>query len=84
MTSYCANPACAVPLRMLNNGRLFQFEVRPKISRGDADTEVNDLHTAPGISRRISHFWLCGRCASQLTLVFDKVRGVVVRPFRNL
>ena len=84
MTSHCANPACAVPLRLLNNGRLFQFEVRPKASAGDGAADDDSRRTVPGISRKVSHFWLCGQCASQLTLIFDKVRGVVVRPFRSI
>ncbi len=84
MTSQCANPACAVPLRMLNNGRLFQFEVRPRIPPRESDTETKDLVTAARTDDRISRFWLCGECASRLTLAFDKIKGVVVRPFCNL
>jgi hypothetical protein len=31
-------------------------------------------------SRSLSHFWLCGECSSKLTLVFDQVKAVVVKP----
>src|SRR5438309_10515484 len=72
MVSNCANPTCSVPLLVLNDGRLFQFEVRPKSS---------DSTVAAGL-RKISHFWLCGQCSSTLTLGFDQLRGVVVQPLR--
>jgi hypothetical protein len=74
MTFNCANPACAVPLQALKEGRLFQFEVRPKTSAEDAKVDRSNL------SRKVSHFWLCGPCSSKLILVFDQIRGVVVRP----
>jgi hypothetical protein len=30
--------------------------------------------------RRLEFFWLCGHCARQMTLAFDRGRGVVVVP----
>ena len=72
MTSHCANPDCAVPLRLLRDGRLYQFEVRPQVQR--------DLVAAAKSSRNLSHFWLCGECSSKLTLVFDQLKAVVVKP----
>lgn len=69
MTSHCANPDCAVPLRLLRDGRLYQFEVRPQAPKVPANS-----------SRHLSHFWLCGECSSKLTLVFDQVKAVVVKP----
>jgi len=75
VTSQCANPACAVPLRILRDGRLFQFEVKPKISAENWATSASAK-----ISRKISHFWLCGQCSSRLTLAFDQLKGVVVKP----
>lgn len=71
MVSNCANPACAAPLRYLRDGRLFQFEVRPQ-------KDVAASTARP--SRSISHFWLCGECASKLTLVFDQLKAVVLKP----
>lgn len=73
MVSNCANPACAVPLRYLRDGRLYQFEVRPK----SADHQPFPSSKGP---RKVSHFWLCGECASKLTLVFDQLRAVVLKP----
>jgi len=58
---------------MLKDGRLFQFEVRPqKISPEPA--------SPPNSTRTVSHFWLCGECSSKLTLVFDQIKAVVVKP----
>lgn len=67
MVKNCANPACSVPLRYLRDGRLFQFEVKTRV-------EPRKL------SRQVSHFWLCGRCASTLTLTFDPNNGVQLVP----
>jgi len=79
MTSHCANPACSIPLGHLRDGRLFQFEVRLRIPIS------TDHHKTLPISVRklptsLSHFWLCGRCASTLTLVFDALKGVIIKP----
>lgn len=71
MVSNCANPACAVPLRYLRDGRLFQFEVRPQKDAGASRSRV---------PRSVTHFWLCGDCASKLTLVFDQLKAVVLKP----
>jgi hypothetical protein len=72
MTSHCANPDCAVPLRLLRDGRLYQFEVRPQSPKERVPFATH--------SRSLSHFWLCGECSSKLTLVFDQVKAVVVKP----
>lgn len=72
MTSHCANPDCAVPLRLLRDGRLYQFEVRPQAQR--------ERVASAKPSRNLSHFWLCGECSSKLTLVFDQLKAVVVKP----
>jgi hypothetical protein len=88
MTSHCANPGCAIPLRYFSDGRLFQFEVRPArpavsqekdhIEGVAAFTVTSSLATR--VSRKVSHFWLCGQCADAFTLAFDAFKGVVVRP----
>jgi len=72
MTSHCANPDCAVPLRLLRDGRLYQFEVRPQSPKEPVPFATH--------SRSLSHFWLCGECSSKLTLVFDQLKAVVVKP----
>ncbi|HXF14575.1 MAG TPA: hypothetical protein VN517_15575, partial [Terriglobales bacterium] len=63
---------CAVPLRLLRDGRLYQFEVRPQTP--------SEPVTSTQPSRSLSHFWLCGECSSKLTLVFDQLKAVVVKP----
>jgi hypothetical protein len=72
MVSHCANPACGVPLLYLRDGRLFQFEVRCKASKG-----LGAKSESPNPSRHVSHYWLCGRCSAQLTLEFHPTSGVV-------
>jgi hypothetical protein len=76
MTSHCANPECATPLRYLRDGRIFQFEIRPGLVKATDDKQVSVAEKV----RRVSHFWLCGRCATNLTLSFDAIKGVVLRP----
>ena len=80
MTSQCANPECAIPLRHLKDGRLFQFEIRPNFPQDLGDAESTSGHISRAIKRTISHFWLCGRCSSTFTLVFDVMRGIKVSP----
>jgi len=78
MTSNCcANPECATPLQMLRDGRIFQFEIRPAIKQGWGPSISEKL------SRTLSHFWLCGQCSPKWTLVFDQLRGVVVKPLAS-
>jgi hypothetical protein len=80
MVSFCANPDCAIPLRYLRHGRLFQFEVRTTTIEGSGKGAPS---TPVGkIRRQLSHFWLCGRCCQNLTLVFDSQRGVEVVPLQ--
>ena len=68
----CANPDCAVPLRLLREGRLFQFEIRSHIANSSKPRRER--------SHATSVFWLCGQCSSKLTLVFDQLRGVITQP----
>ena len=71
MVSHCANPACSVPLRYLRDGRLFQFEVRSIPTDGTQQAKT---------PRQVSRFWLCGQCATNLTLAFDQLKGVKTIP----
>src|ERR1700690_4596979 len=78
MVSHCANPPCSVPLRYLREGRLYQFEVRPLRSA------QSHLASSRGkkLLRQVWHYWLCGRCASSMTLTFDQIEGLKVVPLR--
>jgi len=77
MLAHCVNPDCVLPLRSFSEGRLFQFEVV------SISVAANDATTAPfdeKPQRQTSHFWLCGRCAQQMTLQLDPVAGMRVVP----
>ena len=74
MLSKCANPSCSKPLIYLREGKIFMLEARLEKPSGP------NQRKAPGNVRQIEHFWLCGACSSQMTLVFDKVHGIQVRP----
>jgi len=69
-----------MPLRYLQDGRLFQFEVRPKLPMAGQLPENPSTSRTERLVRKVSHFWLCGKCASSLTLAFDALKGVVVKP----
>jgi len=60
---------------MLRDGRIFQFEIRLQIK-----PEGWRPALSAKLSRTLSHFWLCGQCSPKWTLVFDQLRGVVVKP----
>ena len=81
VVSCCANPECLTPLRYLRDGRLFQFEVRSVDRTVFSSEPDHDPLRRP--TRHVSHFWLCGHCASNLTLIFDQHRGVVVTPLHT-
>lgn len=68
MLSKCANPACTTAFQYLRDGRLFQMETGAH-QRADKKTP-----------RRIEYFWLCNRCAAELTLRYEPGTGVVTVP----
>ena len=77
MVSKCANPDCVAIFRYFHIGKLFRLETSSgqerRRSMGQDELENRPL-------RRIEFYWLCGNCASQMTLVFDHEAGVSVRP----
>jgi hypothetical protein len=77
MISKCANPDCGAPFRYLREGKLFRVELdtleNPPVP-GDLDRPWH----------RVEHFWLCGRCAGELTLVCDKERGIMAVPLAKM
>jgi hypothetical protein len=84
MLAKCANPACNAPFLYLREGRLYQMEVGQEVPRS-----VPEPNDQPGLTRdrkpvrRLEFFWLCGRCAQQMSLAFNPGRGVVVVPART-
>ena len=72
MLAKCANPACSTPLVYLREGKIFmvdspqQFELR------------GALPTERKAANRVEHFWLCGPCSSDMTLTYDRERGIQI------
>jgi hypothetical protein len=75
MLAYCANEGCNRPLHSFSEGRLFQFEV-VSISVAASDEKCAPFDEHP--ERQTLHLWLCGRCASNMTLVLKPAREVKV------
>jgi hypothetical protein len=75
MIHKCANTQCSEPFRYMRAGKLFQVD-REQIGQASAD------NSKP--SHNVEHFWLCGRCAETLTLVYERGRGVITRPLSEL
>lgn len=84
MLAKCANPSCNTPFLYLREGKLYQMEVGPEVPR--SAPQPNDQ---PGLTRdrkpvrRLEFFWLCGRCAPKMSLVFQRGYGVTVVPIRS-
>jgi hypothetical protein len=74
MISKCANPECSVPFRYLRDGKLFRVDLEHLTSRHTGQ------HDSDKAGHRMEHFWLCGRCASTMTLVAEKGGGITVAP----
>ena len=76
MLKKCANPSCSTPLVYLREGKIFMM-VTP--SRG---LEAVPAPQAPKALSKIEHFWLCGPCSAEMTLAYDRQRGVQIVPKR--
>ncbi len=76
----CINEDCNLPLHSLSEGRLFQFEII-SISLAATDEAIAPFDEKP--LRETVHFWLCGSCASTLTLVLEPVRGLKLVPLQE-
>jgi hypothetical protein len=81
MLAYCANEGCNRPLHSFSEGRLFQFEV-VSISVAASDEKCAPFDEHP--ERQTLHLWLCGRCASSMTLVLEPARGVKVASLEEI
>jgi hypothetical protein len=68
MLAKCANPTCSTPLIYLREGKIFMID-------GDHKSPL-----AVKTSGHVEHFWLCGPCSSELTLVYQPGAGVKVVP----
>ena len=45
-----------------------------------AENEPGRTASVPKITRRTEFFWLCDRCASEMTLEYDSKGSVLVKP----
>lgn len=71
MLHKCVNLSCSNLFRRLQQGKLFQVEAHYlATSRGSSLSRRNQL------VRQVERYWLCDKCASKMTLSFE--RGEVV------
>lgn len=77
MLAHCINPDCRVSLESFGEGRLFQFEV-VSISIPVRDDSSLPFDEKP--RRQTSHFWLCGNCATRLSLTVEPSLGLRLVP----
>ncbi len=71
MLSKCANPDCSAPFHYLREGKLFQI---------DNERSGPRLVTDKRPARKVEYFWLCGDCASSMTLALHRIKGVIAIP----
>ena len=76
MVGRCANPECGIPFRYYRDGKLFRFEL-------SAPPTALTVRPETAARRRIEDFWLCGACASKMTLISEDGVGVRTRPLRR-
>ena len=70
MLTKCSNPFCSASFRILGDGKLFRFEIDPLSPKS---------RSAPP-----EYFWLCGSCATAMTLRIGEGNGVVAIPLVEL
>jgi len=75
MLSKCANPRCSTELVYLREGKIFMMEQTPAPQPVSASGPAKSNSTP-----RVEHFWLCGPCSAEMTLVYDEKAGVAVVP----
>src|SRR6478672_10180789 len=66
MLAKCANPTCSTPLVYLREGKIFMVE-----------SPLSDV-AKPKPLNRVEHFWLCGPCSNEMTITYDRQRGVEI------
>jgi hypothetical protein len=72
MLAKCANPTCSTPLVYLREGKIFMVEApQPQF-------ELLTAPSRPKATNRVEHFWLCGPCSSDMTLTYDRERGIEI------
>jgi len=66
----CANPVCSAQFRHLLQGKLFEVETRYV-------TSIDDQGTSRNVREHVERYWLCDECAADITLRFDRERGMI-------
>ncbi len=72
MLSKCANPSCSTQLVYLREGKIFVMEHTSK----PKSRPQGPLPDKP--ASRLEHFWLCGPCSENFTLIYHMEGGVQV------
>lgn len=73
----CANPACPAEFHWIGGGKFFRFRSDPAATNG------KKLAAGPsGHLSHVKHFWLCERCSSIFTLIYEEDSGVVLKLLR--
>jgi hypothetical protein len=81
MISKCANPTCSARFRYLHEGKLFRFDREAKAdSQPLLGFDPTLLKHSPGVE----FFWLCTKCAANLTLIHCRGVGVTTHPVHHL
>jgi hypothetical protein len=75
MLSKCANPNCSAPFLYFREGKLFRWD---GLEIAEHPEMATASHRKP--IRKAEFFWLCGNCASHMTVVFREDIGFTVRP----
>lgn len=71
MLAKCSNPSCTAPFHYLRDGRLFQMETG--LGGPHAVGDKKPVH-------KIEYFWLCNRCSAEMTLAYERGKGVIAVP----
>lgn len=73
MLAKCLNPVCCNQFLFLHQGKLFEVEIQY------SDGAVASGHREPAIGKiHLERYWLCDKCAEELTLSFDKRQGLLM------
>jgi len=76
MLSKCANPDCSASFQYLREGKLFQIDSDAADPRNGGPQLLNGKRPC----RRVEYFWLCSRCAAEMTLAVERGKGVIAIP----
>lgn len=81
MLSRCANQRCSKPFLRLREGKLYLVETDRLAKPGEA--AAPPFVRARQQQRVVQHYWLCGDCAAQWTLIYDRDHGVALVPLQR-